>query len=661
MTVQMVVAWNGLEQDAIYDLGPAEESRLIGLGLALPNGSPEAGKASNRENFVRAERFGILPTNADNAPGFALFAAWLMGAGNADFSFNRSVALELGPGDYYVDGAQVDATFRGAGFTYTPRFQIRGAGRDVTRIISKSDSTAPVVLQILAGYIAHNMVADLSIVTRTDIRQDALSIVATRRTLDNTGGITKAAFQRFSARSHYGDALVLVGGSDDFLAPNQFLELQECSLIADRGASFKSLGQLGQVRFAGGDVGAYSKDTAAAASTQISPDNRAAVQASAVDTTNEFITSPLDVATGTPVRFIGTNLPGGLSTGTTYYVRRYAPGSDSDGLRFTVHTSQANVASDTRVNLTSAGTVADWRMAPLYVTSVGTSVLNFEFPHNFPDHKKVQLVGASLPTGLSAGVDYWVIRRSAVQIALASSLANAQAGTAITFSGGTVTLFALTVPESAVGAATVIMDGTSVEGCLQGVYVSRSNNVIMTLHCEENKQSVYVYQADVRILGGLYSNAGDDGGAGVVVSGVGFNTSIVVEGCPIYKGTIDKLVHSANAAVRGGGWIKEGTSHTTAQSSGIALQISAAATLDIAGHDFLFVNTSATTIQNISSRHGPRAQIKLMAWSGSIVLGSSGNIRLPAASATLTVPENGVVTLELLDTVGTWVLVARSF
>lgn len=611
-------------------------------------------------------QFGILPTNADNAPGFALFAAWLMAAGVADFEIGRTVTLELGPGNYRVSGAVLDLTWRGTGFTYTPQFTIRGAGSGVTRIISTDDSTSPVLFQVLAGYVAHSAFEDLQFAARPDVRQDALSIVATRRTLDNTGGITLCRFRRVGIRSERGDGLVLVGGSDTTLAPNQFLEFDECSMYADRGVGVKVLGQFGQVRFAGGSYGTQDKNLAASASLQFGPDRRFADNPVAVDATDDWVTITAPLATGTPVRFIGKDLPGGVGTGTTYYVRHFNPASDTVGTKYTLHTSQANVASNTRVNLTGAGSPANWRVAPLYVTSVESSVLNFEFPHNLPEQKQVQIVGENLPTGLATATTYWVIRRSATQIALASSEANAIAGTAVTFSGGTVTAFALTVPDSAVGAYTVHLDGASVEGCLQAIYADRSGPIVARLHCEENKQTFFVNQSRLHIVGGLYANAADDGGAGVLIAGYGLLSTVSVDAAPYTNGTIDKLLNvSGGAAYRCGvSWVREGNSSTTHPTTqGIARQIGveAGGSVIVDGHDFVFVNTSATTIQNISSRHAAGARLRLMAWSGSIVLGSSGNIRLPAASSTLTVPEKGVVTLELLDTVGTWVLVGRSF
>jgi hypothetical protein len=58
--------------------------------------------------------------------------------------------------------------------------------------------------------------------------------------------------------------------------------------------------------------------------------------------------------------------------------------------------------------------------------------------HGFPTGFKVALTGTNLPTGLSA-TNYWVIRVDANTIKLASSLANATAGTEVDITGAGTT------------------------------------------------------------------------------------------------------------------------------------------------------------------------------------------------------------------------------
>jgi len=67
--------------------------------------------------------------------------------------------------------------------------------------------------------------------------------------------------------------------------------------------------------------------------------------------------------------------------------------------------------------------------------------------HGFFTGLKVALTGTNLPTGLSA-TNYWVIKVNANTISLASSLANAQAGTAVHITGQGTTADATLTPAS---------------------------------------------------------------------------------------------------------------------------------------------------------------------------------------------------------------------
>lgn len=67
--------------------------------------------------------------------------------------------------------------------------------------------------------------------------------------------------------------------------------------------------------------------------------------------------------------------------------------------------------------------------------------------HGFFTGLKVALSGTNLPTGLSA-TNYWVIVVDANTISLASSLANAQAGTAVHITGAGTTSDAALTPAS---------------------------------------------------------------------------------------------------------------------------------------------------------------------------------------------------------------------
>jgi hypothetical protein len=59
---------------------------------------------------------------------------------------------------------------------------------------------------------------------------------------------------------------------------------------------------------------------------------------------------------------------------------------------------------------------------------------------DFTTGEKVRVTGSSLPSGLAAGTDYWIIRVDATHIKFSTSLTNARAGSAITISGGSGTM-----------------------------------------------------------------------------------------------------------------------------------------------------------------------------------------------------------------------------
>ena len=89
-------------------------------------------------------------------------------------------------------------------------------------------------------------------------------------------------------------------------------------------------------------------------------------------------------------------------------------------------TVQSFVAADVTVNPANTITITD---------------------HGFFTGLKVALAGTNLPTGLSA-TNYWVIRVDADTISLASSLLNAQAGTAVHITGAGTTSDATLTPAT---------------------------------------------------------------------------------------------------------------------------------------------------------------------------------------------------------------------
>jgi hypothetical protein len=154
----------------------------------------------------------------------------------------------------------------------------------------------------------------------------------------------------------------------------------------------------------------------------------------------------------------GGALPTGISAATDYWVIRV----DDDNFKFA--STRANALAGTAIDLSDDGTgtqtMADTASTERVVTGLagafrGTPdgsplvVADSTFTAEADDDTltdtahglltgdgpvRVSNSGGALPTGLSAGTDYWVIKIDADKMKLASSRANALAGTAIALS-----------------------------------------------------------------------------------------------------------------------------------------------------------------------------------------------------------------------------------
>ena len=69
-----------------------------------------------------------------------------------------------------------------------------------------------------------------------------------------------------------------------------------------------------------------------------------------------------------------------------------------------------------------------------FTSTHATETFTISGGHKLPNLHQVKLVGADLPNGLTAGTLYWIIWVSPTEFQLASSLANAVAGTEVTVS-----------------------------------------------------------------------------------------------------------------------------------------------------------------------------------------------------------------------------------
>lgn len=180
---------------------------------------------------------------------------------------------------------------------------------------------------------------------------------------------------------------------------------------------------------------------------------RSVTQASGIDTGTEIITTTVGNFYWTGLRVqvsSSVTLPTGLSASTDYYVISLGDST------FKLASSLANAVAGTAIDITGVGTgtmtVTPWTFnnqsgtIPARVQNINnttdvnytTNVITGDFFEDTLDNGlytglkvKVYSLGTSLPTGLVQGTDYYVIRISASTFQLASSMANASAGTAI--------------------------------------------------------------------------------------------------------------------------------------------------------------------------------------------------------------------------------------
>ena len=138
--------------------------------------------------------------------------------------------------------------------------------------------------------------------------------------------------------------------------------------------------------------------------------------------------------TGQAGQFISDNtLPAGLSTATDYWLIRV------DDNTVKVATSLSNATSGSAIDITSQGTLttasSEHHSFLSIPTEPGTDIIQSK-GHGYQTGQKGQFTTTNtLPAGLSTATDYFIIKVDANSFKVASSLANAYAGTAVNITG----------------------------------------------------------------------------------------------------------------------------------------------------------------------------------------------------------------------------------
>lgn len=628
--------------------------------------TPEQALVSGAGVSVSASLFGIQPgAGVDNTASFAALVAWWRVQ-------TTPVKIVFGPGEYFADFIQFDG-FNG----YTPQLHLEGTF-PTTIFRPRAGSTAPVFFTIIAAYMFGVRIDGIQLWGNGVANQDGFAIVSTPRALDGTGGITWWEWENFQVQGFDGQAVWMrgsqrTGGLFGTRFPNQYGFLRNCFFVSNRRHSFESIGQFGQIAFEGGTYDGGGGTTSAGASVVLALDYRFQTNTpTAANTgTNTFTCAGWLWPHGTPCRVLGAGLPSGLAKSTTYWAWQVGvSGAGAAPGDFRVASSPDNAGTQTAVTLGTTGTLGSYFFVALWATGLAANTFSTGLPHKLCTGDRQRLVGANLPTGAALATDYYVIRVSHTEWRLATTEGNAQAGTAITMTGGTAADYGFVAGDGTVGdltaAYSVNGNGLSMQTKRMGLYLYGCTDVTWNAHVEALTRSFHVYQSHLNISGGVYQEGAADSGSGVWLTTQDGLTRVSITGKPDFLVPPDKLICNLGGIVA----IDPGGAPTTVNSqawaasnntTGMAKQIGVGGGGDIdAGfHRQLFVNTSATQITTVNSLHAVQARITLVAWSGSIVLNSGGNILMTGGP--LTVAQNASVTLERWDTIGTWVLVGRSF
>ena len=166
--------------------------------------------------------------------------------------------------------------------------------------------------------------------------------------------------------------------------------------------------------------------------------------ACAVDATaNTFTVDALgfvhSMSTGSRVQLAGA-APGGTALATDYYAIR-----DSATV-FRLATSRANALAGTAIDITTAPTNTLFVQFDIGVTAVDTATDTLTaHGHILRTGARVRVAGTTIPGGLAADTDYFVIQTSADTLKLAVHKAAAKAGTAIDITSTGSAVFLTTV------------------------------------------------------------------------------------------------------------------------------------------------------------------------------------------------------------------------
>lgn len=609
-----------------------------------------------------ADYFGIQSGNTDNASGFADMVAFCL-----DLAPDRRADIILPAGD--IRASKID--FRKGAQRYRNGFRLRGAGRYSTRIIPVAGTGEPVFMSIEANF-AEVSLEDFFLCgsplfgAPINPGQYPLAVFPAWDAIRGSAGIS---FGRWSIKTDGWDRPVVMKGSSltggagtgfgGNMQPNQFIDLEQCEFNSRTAnaarPTFVSMGQFGQIEMRNTQF--HKKDgNESGPSAYIGIDHRLhslTITAEDLSANTFSATNPLLCPEGTPVRVIGSNFPTSspqLSSGTTYFlyhagITATAGVSLFNGTGFRLATSPANAIAGTWIDLTGAGTPANYRFVQVWATAMAGDEFTTEEPHFYMTTDEIQLVGSNLPTGLTVGTPYFVIRTGHRTFRLASSASNASAGTALSLTGGTLSDFGFVTYSDVYGSFlamgrpyTVKMRNVTSELSATGIHLCGGHDIDIEYHSEQQKVGLIFgpgTSAALHSSSWTGSGAKNGAGTGLAIGAYGQGCRIRVDGKQSFDtGGLElfaRSAHSAQVDTREATISASAVADTTVRTYGVTRQIAAAATIDIGESREIVLTPGATQIANFNSLHLPGSIVAGRVLTGApeyIEFVSSGNLRL---------------------------------
>lgn len=202
--------------------------------------------------------------------------------------------------------------------------------------------------------------------------------------------------------------------------------------------------------------------------------------------------------------------------------------------------------------------------------------------------------------------------------------------------------------------------GTSFQAGMTGVLVDRAEGALFDgCYWEELENGILVENSTraVTVEASNFRNINDGASGGVAIE-AGTNARVRSRG-NTFLGTVDNHYKASNLGaveVVADDYATAATASAT--SSGLAGQITAAATIDLRWYKYVFIPTSATEIATIQAHRSVGDPVMIRAHNGSIVFNTSGNLNLGQRASPFTLNQNEIAAWVWDDALSKYVLLS---